>query len=393
MIEKINSTFKYQINMKPFVFVLCFILCISCKNSRVENNARILTFKEAGGVLNDTSFFKYKKILPLETNNQALIGQISRIYMAEDALFILDKNFRSVVIYDNNGRYVNSIQNIGAGPKEYIDLGDICVDNTNKELVVLCTRPSKVQFYSYQGKFLREKSLGDQYYTRLTTDGEYFYFQDDVNVNKKQEIAIYDRQLNHKSDMLEHGKEFENNDLGTVALFGQGNSMTQDSSIHIVRGFDNIIYEAKDGEIYSKYQLDFKERTLPENLLASKMKPFEFLDLCRKKQYVISLKEILENSDFLFFTTNIGLFVCDKQSGEMMQYLFLSDSMLGIGSSNIQVIGNTNKIAVVWPVARLKNMMKTTLEHSSKENLNMEFIDELNAMDDENNAILFIYGF
>lgn len=379
--------------MKPFVFVLCFILCISCKNSRIENNARILTFKEAGGVLNDTSFFKYKKILPLETNNQALIGQISRIYMAEDTLFILDKNFRSVVIYDNNGRYVNSIQNIGAGPKEYIDLGDICVDNTNKELVVLCTRPSKVQFYSYQGKFLREKSLGDQYYTRLTTDGEYFYFQDDVNVNKKREIAIYDRQLNHKSDMLEHGKEFENNDLGTVALFGQGNSMTQDSSIHIVRGFDNLIYEAKDGEIYSKYQLDFKERTLPENLLASKMKPFEFLDFCRKKQYVISLKEILENSDFLFFTTNIGLFICDKQSGEMMQYLFLSDSMLGIGSSNIQVIGNTNKIAVVWPVARLKNMMKATLEHSSKENLNMEFIDELNAMDDENNAILFIYGF
>lgn len=377
--------------MKPIIFVLYFMLCISYKNPGVEKDVRILTFKETGGVLNDTSFFKHKRMLPLETNDLALLGQISRIYMAEDTLFILDKNFRSVVIYDNDGKHVNSIQNVGSGPKEYIDLGDICVDYKNKELAVLCTRPSKVQFYSYQGKFLREKSLGDQYYTHLATDGEYFYFQDDVNTNKRQEIAIYDRQLNHKSNMLEHWREFENNDLSTITLFGQGSSMTQDSSIHVVRGFDNIIYEAKDGGIYSKYLLDFKERALPENLLKSKMKPFEFLDLCKKKQYVIYIKEILENSDFLFFTTNLGLFICDKHSGEMVQYLFLSDSTLGIGSSNVQVVGNTNKIAVFWPVAQLKNMMKVKLEHSSKENLNMEFINELNTMDDENNPILFIY--
>ena len=163
---------------------------------------------------------------------------------------------------------------------------------------------------------------------------------------------------------MEHGKVFENNELGTVTLFGHGNSMTQDSSIHIVRGFDNTIYEAKYGKVYPKYKLDFKECTLPESLLESKMKPFEFLDLCREKHYVVSLEEVIENSRRVLFTTNIGLFVCDKQSGEMTRHLFLLDSTVDVGSSNVQVIGNTNKIVVAWPVARLKNMMDVSLEHS-----------------------------
>jgi len=36
-------------------------------------------------------------------------------------------------------------------------------------------------------------------------------------------------------------------------------------------------------------------------------------------------------------------------------------------------------------------MMDVSLEHSSKNKLKMEFINKLNAMDDENNPILFIY--
>lgn len=382
--------------MKSLLFILCLISFWGCKNPKPENDVddvKIFTFKGAGGALKDTSFFQSKRILPLETNNLALIGQIGRIYMAEDTLFVFDSSFQSIIIYDKNGRYVNSIQNVGAGPKEYIDLGDICVDNKNRELIVLCTRPSKVQFYTYQGKFLREKSLGDQYYTYLGTDGQYLYLQDNTNVNKKKEMAVYDRQLNYKADVLEHGKAFENGDPNTVTFFGQGNSMTQDSSIHIVREFDNTIHEAKNGKIYPKYRLDFKQCMLPEDLLNSKMRSFEFLDLCREKHYVISLKEVMENSGFLLFTTNIGLFVCDKQSGEMTRHLFLLDSTLDVGSSNVQVIGNTNKIAVVWPVARLKNMMDVNLEHSSKDNLKMEFINKLNAMDNENNPILFIYEF
>lgn len=382
--------------MKNLALMVCIILFTCCKNAQVGNSVndlRTLTFKEAAGALEDTAFFKSKVILPLETNDLALIGQIGRIYMANDTLFVLDKNFQSIIIYNKDGKYVNSIRNVGAGPKEYVELGDICVDNVNKELIVLCTRPSKVQFYSYQGKFLREKYLGELFYTHLGTDGKYLYFQDDTNINESKEIAIYDQHLNHKADTLEHGKVFKNNESGTVNRFGQGNAMTQDSSIHIVREFDNTIYGAKNGIVYPKYRLDFKQHTLPESLLESKMKPFEFLDICREKKYVISLKEVVENSKFLLFTTNIGLFLCDKQSGEMTRHIFILDSTLGMGSSDVQVIGNTNKIAVVWSISRLKSMMEARLKNPQDKGVNMDFVKKLNEMDDENNAILFIYEF
>lgn len=382
--------------MKCFLYILCFILFISCKNGQLEDsiyNVEILTFKETAGVLEDTTFFKSMFMVPLEINNSALIARINRIYMANDTLFILDTNYRSITIFNKEGKYINSIQNLGVGPKEYVDLGDICLDSKNKELLVLCTRPSKLQFYNYQGEFLREKGLGDKYYSYVAADGQYIYLQDDTNVNKSnKEVDIYDQHLNFISGTLDHGEVFKNKDFHTVNHFGHGNTMTQNSFIYIAREFDNIIYEAREGKVYPKYQLDFKEHRLPKELLNSKMKPFDFLDFCKKKQYVISLKEIVEVGGKILFVTNIGIFICDKQSGDMIQYTFMLDTMSGMGSSDIQVIGNTNKIAMIWSVNSLKRMTEMVAKYSNSK-INLDFIKRINAMDEEDNPVLFIYEF
>ena len=373
------------------LFVILLTSCMSTSQFEDYANVRNLTFKENGKDLRDSTFFKSRTVIPLETNDLALIGHIDRIYMADNRYFILDQNFRNILIYDKDGKYVNSIKKVGQGPKEYVDLGDICIDRVNKELLVLCTRPSKVQFYNYQGKFLREKSLENKYYSQFTTDGKYLYFLDDARINQNKVIAIYDRKLNHQTDVLEYGKTFKTDEPGTVYKFGKGNTMTQDSTIHFVLDYDNIVYEAKNGEVYPKYRLDFKQHTLPENLLDGQIKSFKFLDVCRDKQYVISVKEVIENSKNLLFTTNLGLFRCDKQSGEIIGHSFLLDSTLGIGSSDILVVGNSNKVAVVWPVARLKNMFKTELKNLQDASVKEDFLKKLSKMDEENNSILFVY--
>ena len=99
--------------MKPTIFILCFILFTCYKNSNARDHnipdVKTFTFKEAGGVLEDTVFFKSKKIIPLETNDLALIGQIDRICMAEDTLFVLDQQSNSVIVYDKDGKYINRI--------------------------------------------------------------------------------------------------------------------------------------------------------------------------------------------------------------------------------------------------------------------------------------------
>lgn len=377
---------------KPIIFILCTVFFICCKSTQTEENTtevKTLIYKESLGALKDTTFFKSAVMLPLETNDSSLIGNTQRIYKAEDNLFILNAYFNKIVIYNKDGKFINSIHNKGNGPKEYIDLGDICVDNRNKELIVLCTRPSKLQFYSYEGKFLREKDLGDNYYAHIGTDGKYIYLHDGSNINQSKEIAIYDRELNHLGDTLEYANTFKNNEIGTVNHFGSGHCMTQDSSIHFTKEFDNIIYEAKNGKVYPKYILDFKEHTLPIDLLDSQMKPFEFLELCSDKKYVISIRNIVESPEYLLFTTNIGIFVCDKEKGEMTRYSFIADSMFGTSTSRIQTIGNSNKVAMVWPVSQLKMMTKNILETKS----NKVFIEKLRSLDDEANPILFIFDF
>lgn len=375
------------------IFILTFTCCKKAQNDEGYSGVKTITYGDTQGALKDTTFFKSKVIIPLETNNLALIGEISRIFTADDTLFVLDTNFQSIIIFNKNGEYINSIQNIGGGPKEYIDLADICVDNKNKELIVLCTRPSKLQFYSYQGQFLREHDLGDNYYSNLGTDGKFIYLHDNSNINQGRAISIYDRQLNHMENTLNHGKNYKTNEYGTVNHFGKGKNMTQDSSIHIVREFDNIIYEAKDSKVYPKYRLNFEEHSLPKDLLNKQMQPFEFLDLCSEKQYIISVKDVVENPSHLLFSTNIGIFVCDKQKGEMKRYSFILDTESGTGKGDYQVVGNSNQIAIVWSVSLLKKILENSLSNLDETNCKKEFLKKLKAMDDEANPILFIYDF
>lgn len=84
--------------MKFSIFTLCIIFFICCKSTHTEDNnydMKTLTFKESAGALEDTIFFKSAIMLPLETDSSALIGYVSRIYMADDTLLFWIRIFKA----------------------------------------------------------------------------------------------------------------------------------------------------------------------------------------------------------------------------------------------------------------------------------------------------------
>lgn len=375
--------------MKRILFIVLGILlstftyCQSTIHSSKDFNKNEYDFilKESKKTVIDTTLFKSITVIPLEANTRKYFGgKISRIYFDENTFFILDKSSEIINIYNKKGHYINSIKESGYGSKEYRRLADICLDTVNKELLVLASEPSKILVYSYQGKFLRENSL-PTYYESIAMNAEFIYLQDNNVVKGENSVTIFSQDLKYKKEVLEHTFQFKGHEVDINIPFKFGRTLTQDSIIHLTQYFNNKIYTAKNGNVTSEYSIDFNECSLPDTLLEMKMRPSVFLDICKRNNYISFITEVIENKEYLFFNTNVGICLCKKQDGTITKYNEVIDSTTGFSINNIRTLGNTNnKMATLWPLTFIKDSAK---RKSPK----------LPELDNKNSAILIIYEF
>lgn len=375
--------------MKRILFIVqgillsTFTYCQSTIHSSKDFNKDEYDFilKESKKTVIDTTLFKSITVIPLEANTRKYFGgKISRIYFDENTFFILDKSSEIINIYNKKGHYINSIKESGYGSKEYRRLADICLDTVNKELLVLASEPSKILVYSYQGKFLRENSL-PTYYESIAMNAEFIYLQDNNVVKGENSVTIFSQDLKYKKEVLEHTFQFKGHEVDINIPFKFGRTLTQDSIIHLTQYFNNKIYTAKNGNVISEYSIDFNECSLPDTLLEMKMRPSVFLDICKRNNYISFITEVIENKEYLFFNTNVGICLCKKQDGTITKYNEVIDSTTGFSINRLRTLGNTNnKMATLWPLTFIKDSAK---RKSPK----------LPELDNKNSAILIIYEF
>lgn len=385
--------------MKSVSFILLGMLLLiftCCRGSRYTNKysfgKREFELTNLRKNLQDSVLFKSFVIIPLEASTKKYIGQINRIYFDKNTLFMLDKNFETVNIYDYSGRIVKTIEKHDLNSQKYRRLADICIDKVNKELLLLSSDPSKILYYSYQGDFLREKIL-PTYFESIVTDGRFIYLLDNNVINGEKELTVYDRNLIKKREFLKVKHQFKGHEIDEYPSFIYGNLMTQDVNIHITKKNDNKIYTVDNGKLYTEYVLNFKERSLPPKLLNNKMRPSNFFKVCKENDYIAFITDVIENSKYLVFNTNVGFCVCNKQNKTITKYNHIIDPLTNVVVNDIQMVGNTNdKMAVVWSLNHIKSLIAQHLKVSVVKK-NMEFYKQLIRLDDKYNAVLVMYCF
>lgn len=351
--------------------------------------------KESKMSVQDSTLFKSITIIPLEMDAKKYSAKIDRVYFDKNIYFLLGKSFECVDIYSNEGHSIKTIKNTGKGPREYRNLADICIDKIHNELLVLSSEPSKIMYYTYQGEFLREKAL-PTYFESIVTDGEFIYLQDPNAVKGEKEITIYDMNLEKRQEVLEISRQFKGHEIFSNFSFTKGNMMTQDTIIHITRYFDNKIYCAENGKVSLEYTLDFKNNALPDTLLNQKMRPSEFMAICRKHNYISFVTDVIENDKLVLFNTNAGFCVCNKQTGYITKYDYIKDSITGYDIENqMQIVGNTNnRLVMYWPLTFVKDSkIQPVKESNFYKRISAQASKPLPRIDDNHNAILVIYEF
>lgn len=211
-------------------------------------------------LMSDISF------IPLETNEESMIGKIRNILYDDGYFFIHDKRNKKLLRFNNEGKFINRIGDIGRGPKELIEITDVSIDIRNKLVSILDTKLMKIIRYTYAGVYVDSKPMYYLYHShQYCDDGDIVFRVIPFVKNKKiPSIASYGLILSDSlSTPLNVGFKFPNDPL----VYGGLYSLTKfNNNIYYHQSFSNEIWEVKKEQLKCIVRFDEENNPIQNDL-------------------------------------------------------------------------------------------------------------------------------
>ena len=133
--QQIIVSERIIIGKKIFMFFLVFLV-LSCQSKKNEKTL-INDFSFDIPLVNDIDdlFGQKARVIQLDTITEALVGRIYKLIKHENHFYILSDE-RRILHFDNDGKFISSLEKKGGGPGEYTRIDDfnLITKNGNIEL-------------------------------------------------------------------------------------------------------------------------------------------------------------------------------------------------------------------------------------------------------------------
>lgn len=145
--------------MKNIFFIVSVLLLLTgCSNRSTHSDEYVIVGSKTVpyDVEKLSSALSHFDLIPLETNDSCLISDIDVIKKRNDKYYI-QSGRKYLHVFDEAGRYIQKIGNMGEGEGEYSILSDFDVDDENIYLLAF----QKLYVYDLSGKFQKKIDLED----------------------------------------------------------------------------------------------------------------------------------------------------------------------------------------------------------------------------------------
>ena len=330
--------------MKTVIWtILAFLLC-AC-HREVSEYAKVI-LEDAG-----TDWSLYVKgdssqvLIPLETTEEALIGEYDRILMTDSVICVLDySKSRSIFIFDGEGHFKSKIMKIGRGPGEYTFPNEVALKRDT--LVVYDRAVRKMLYYGLDGTFYKEVHFGVyRPETFVLKDSGHFVFYVGMPevTEDNAEVAVTD--LNGKFTEQYFKRPGLTTEQGRFRLTDY--FAKNANSIFFIPVFGDKMYQLTEDSVQMVFDFQFKDFMYSFDEIGEK----PIIEHKRKYSYFDD-----------FFMTDEGTFVCSICRGNL---------------NIVNLCGNiyTGKLMTWegdWPVEGVfKNYFITTTEYKEGEQSDM----------------------
>jgi len=304
--------------------VLLSILSFSCKRKDKETSEdkMVSPIQISPGISDGSetlqSHIKNLQIIKLQSNHSVVIGGlIDKIEFVDNKYYlkqISSLTDKPIFVFDSTGNYIRSIGKHGRGPREFLSLNDMIVDNR----VILFTWDgdfTKGLFYTLNGKYLKEEKLKIPISKSIKLDPNLFVFYCGTGKAMPDGTLPYTLYFTDSSFnvLSKHRRRDENApSIGTwTSIFSE-----YQEAISFLGEFQDTVYLIKNkNTINPQYHLDFGDYqlTLTDKLLKKKYQnnPVKYKKTRKKEKFVMYLK-YAQNSKYFWVNYHVKVNSFDK---------------------------------------------------------------------------------
>lgn len=175
--------------------LLCSISTLySCNNHSITSNDSFskeikIDFKSTSDVDFD-SIMEYVGFIKLETNQDCLIGKISKLIVTNNAFIVVDKSIgKSIYVFNKDGSFRTRISRNGRGPKEYLDISDVAA--MDDRVYILDNENGRILIFDINGNYIDKISNVPWYHSIELMDSCSFLAFDLYNQRNLNKSVIY----------------------------------------------------------------------------------------------------------------------------------------------------------------------------------------------------------
>ncbi|WP_256010245.1 6-bladed beta-propeller [Desertivirga xinjiangensis] len=328
--------------MKIWKIFLSSLILASCKYYKTDVET-IKISAESDKRKQYHEIAKISKLIPLATDSNCTIREISKICILKDEIKILDKKMSSIYTFDKEGRFLSKIAQLGPGVGKYMRIDDFETNSDGSLLEILDGVSNKIITYS-GNKFLKEASLP---------------FRADAFAFNQNKIIFHRDIAPYKSDLMYQiivtDKNFQIIDkfveiqtTSDLTFAPQNPLQRNEASISFLPIYSPDLFNITSEGVFEKYHLDFGKNWMTDNFIYSRKNPGTFISELSQSGYVYFLNT-LEGDKYLtisFMLKNkIYTAVYNKQKKDLV---FISDfNSSYCGDFGFQAYQNNHFIASI----------------------------------------------
>ena len=257
----------------------------------------------------------------LETDTNALIGDIDKLLFCDDVIVVIERIKRqSILLFSRQGKFMCRLGIQGRGPGEYLNFTDVAIDHRKKQIVVLDDRGEKLMYYDLGGHHIKDQRL--LYFVEniaVLNDGSYLIGQArylNRHLPSASDYALLfaepDLNISGKSLSYTYRDQFPKNQLSSNHNFNPNRN-----GVWFNRLVTDTIYEiSRKNAIHAKYCLDMGSKNITARL-NEQTTTDDVFDMLNAQKYFYFKGKAFETNNYVYFEINANQCYYSKQKNKL----------------------------------------------------------------------------
>lgn len=375
----------------PLLYVIIVFSFLSCSNNKpaLPITEIIIDSKNEVDISRSltTDYFKSRKLVKLETTDESLITRINRLIVYDNKYYLFDEQNKSVFVFDESGKYIFKIHNIGNGPGEYIQLTDFTIDTKNKQIVLLCDIPSCLIYYDLNGKYLNQKK-NEKLVKHISAGQNSTFFVNFLITYNENYIGI--KNGSKYSEFLPAEDYIKNKDFYSI----HPNIIRSDYT-YFFKVYDNLIYELTDDNVVPKYQIVFGNKAVDRSIINDNQLE-KIVEISSKEKLICRVNDFRECENYLTFGmwpyNKIAIYNKNEKVCRLFSEFYDPETGLYLSGFIAYDGPGDEMMFLVDPISFVNNVLHIRKPKEAAQNKTyIRYKEEAEKLKDTDNPVLMVY--